>query len=107
MAAFPPQRPHGAFQGLASGHQNPGQGLGQAMIPGQGAGWQGQTDRRTAHPGEIPMAPSPGPSGATAENSKPARVWPSCCASRPRSVCSLLKPEDQTGFQASSILSQQ
>lgn len=68
--------------------------LGQGMIPGQGAGWQGQTDRWTASPEKNPVAPCPGPSGATAENTEPL-VWSGYCVSQPRSQ----KPRDRQVFK--------
>lgn len=73
--------------------------LGQGMILGHGAGWQGQTDRWTTSPGKTSVAPSPGLSGATTENTEPL-VWPGYCASQPGSQ----KRGTETGFQGGSIL---
>ena len=58
-------------------------------------------DRWTSCLGETPVAPSPGLSGATAENSKDTGGWPSCCAAQPRSVCSTQSPKGRGQRQVS------
>lgn len=58
-------------------------------------------DRWTSCLGVTPVAPSPGLSGATSENSKDTGGRPTCCAAQPGSVRSTQSPKARGQRQVS------